>query len=241
LSTVENPIGIAALDGGTLQNVGGLVLVAYLVSLVLALAVIVRRYRRSDAVTRAQIRWVAAAAAVPVVLGPFLYVLDWVWTPWFLSTMLLPIAIGIAILRYRLYAIDRVIGRTLAYAVVTAVLAAVFVATNLALQAVLSGAIGDSTLTIAASTLLVATLFQPVRRSVQAPIDRRFNRARLDAERVVGSFTRRARDEVDLARLRGAVVDVVVEAVRPAGAAIWLRPEPGLSAMAGHAATESGP
>jgi MFS family permease len=223
LSAVENPIGIPGLDAEAVRNVGAIVLVAYLVSLVLALAVVVRRYRRSDVVTRAQIRWVVAAAAVPVALAPFLYALEWVWTPWFLSTMLMPVAIGIAILRYRLYDIDRLVGRTLAYAVITAILAAVFVATNLALQAVLAGATGHSTLTIAASTLLVAGLFQPLRHRVQAPIDRRFNRSHLDAARVVAGFAHRTRDEVDLDRLRGAVVSTVSEAVGPSGAVLWLR------------------
>ena len=190
-------------------------LLAYAVGLGLAIAVIVRRYRRSGQLVRTQIRWVAAASVVPVILFPLLFV-DWMWSLWFLSTALLPIAIGIAILRYRLYDIDRIIGRTLSYAIVTASLAAVFVGSNLVLQAAIAGATGGSTLAVAGSTLLVAALFQPVRRRVQDPIDRRFNRAHLDAERVVRSFAGRARDEVDLGRLREAVVGVVVDAVRPA-------------------------
>jgi hypothetical protein len=163
---------------------------------------------------------------MPVVLLPLLFVgPEWIWTSWFLSTAAMPIAIGIAILRYRLYDIDRIIGRTLAYAIATALLASVFVGTNLLVQAVFAGAIGENTLAVALSTLIVAALFQPIRRRVQAPIDRQFNRAHLDAAIVVSAFGRRSRDEVDLDRLRNAVVGVVVEAVRPDGAALWLRPE----------------
>jgi hypothetical protein len=136
---------------------------------------------------------------------------------------LIPIAIGIAILRYRLYEIDRIVSRTLSYALVTALLAGVFVATNLALQAVLVNATGGSTVTIAASTLVVAALFQPVRRAIQRPIDRRFNRAGVDAQRVVDALASTVRDEVDLERLRGSVVATASEAVHPVGAALWLR------------------
>ena len=225
VSVARNPIGVDVADPALLSALEGVALLGYIGSLGLGLIVIVRRYRRSGPVTRAQIRWVAAAGAPPVVLLPLLYVAEWMWTLWFLSTALLPVAIGIAILRYRLYDIDRIIGRTLSYAIVTAVLAGTFIATNLVLQAALAGATGNNSLAVAASTLLVAALFQPVRRRVQAPIDRRFNRAHLDAEQVVGSFARQARDEVDLGRLRTAVVGVVVEAVRPAGAMIWLRNE----------------
>jgi hypothetical protein len=226
MAGAANPIGVRFVDEVVFTTLGVLVILAYAVSLGLAVVVIVRRYRRSGPVTRVQIRWVAAASLMPVVLFPFLLVgPEWLWSLWFLSTAAMPIAIGIAILRYRLFDIERIIGRTVAYAVVTALLAALVVGANLLLQAQVADATGANTLTVAVSTLLVAALFQPIRRRVQAPIDRRFNRAHLDAERVVASFARQARDEVDLARLREAVVGVVVEAVRPAGAAIWLRPE----------------
>ena len=148
---------------------------------------------------------------------------QWAWIVASLCMGLIPIAIGIAILRYRLYEIDRIVSRTLSYAVVTALLAGVFVATNLALQAVLVNATGGSTFTTAASTLVVAALFQPVRRRIQRPIDRRFNRAGADAQRVVEAMSVTVRDEVDLERLRGSVVATASEAVHPAGAALWLR------------------
>jgi len=225
LSAAENPIGVALLDQALFDSLGGLVLAAYAASLGLALVVIVRRYRRSDPVTRAQIRWVVAAGAVPVLLVPLVLVADWVWTLWFLSTTLLPVAIGIAILRYRLYAIDRIIGRTLAYAIVTAVLAGLFVVTNISLQSVVASAIGGGTLAVAVSTLVVAALFQPIRRRVQAPIDRRFNRAHVNAERLVGSFALRVGDEVDLPRLRSVTLATVTETLGPRSADVWLRGE----------------
>ncbi len=225
VSATRNPIGVDLVDLGPISGVANVAILGYAVGLGLAIVVIVRRYRRSGHVVRTQIRWVAAAGVAPVILFPLLYAWDWMWSLWFLSTALLPIAIGIAILRYRLYDIDRVIGRTLSYAIVTAVLGGVFVGTNLALQAAVAGAARGNSLTVAASTLLVAALFQPVRYRVQALINRRFNRAHLDAERVVGSFARQARDEIDLGHLRTAVVGVVVEAVRPDGAAVWLRAE----------------
>ena len=226
MAGAANPIGVGFVNEVVFTTLGGLAILAYAVSLGLSVVVIVRRYRRSGPVTRVQIRWVAAASILPVVLFPFAFLgPELLWSLWFLSTAAMPIAIGIAILRYRLFDIDRIIGRTLAYAIVTAMLAAVVIGINLLLQANVAGTLGGNPLLVATSTLIVAALFQPIRRRVQAPIDRRFNRAHLDAERVVGSFAKRARDEVDLARLREAVVGVVVEAVRPAGAAIWLRPE----------------
>jgi hypothetical protein len=219
----ENPIGIAALQPMADSAVGGVGLGLYAGSLLLAVIAVASRYRLADAVVRAQVRWVAAAGAVPMLLVPFILVADWLWTLWFLSSMLLPFAIGIALLRYRLFDIDRIIGRTIAYAVITAILAAVFVVANLALVRLFAEATRSNTLIVAASTLLVAALFQPIRRRVQAPIDRRFNRAHLDSERVVGAFARRTRDEVDLAKLRDAVVLATVESMDPSGATLWLR------------------
>jgi uncharacterized membrane protein YbhN (UPF0104 family) len=138
--------------------------------------------------------------------------------------MLLPFALGVALLRYRLFDIDRIIGRTIAYAIVTAILAGVFVTANLVLVALFADATRSNTLVVAASTLLVAALFQPIRRRVQAPVDRRFNRAHLDATRVVDSFARKTRDEVDLDRLQGAVIETVDRSVAPTGIGLWLRP-----------------
>ena len=117
----ENPIGVPFVDDGVAWSVTNFMALAYAASFGLSIVVVVRRYRRAGAVTRVQIRWVAAAALLPLVFIPLLFVgPGWIWSTWFISTAAMPIAIGIAILRYRLYDIDRLVGRTLAYAVVTA-------------------------------------------------------------------------------------------------------------------------
>jgi hypothetical protein len=226
LPPTENPVGVGMLAGALRAAVEGTGLLAFVGGLVLGFAVLVRRYRRAGPVIRAQIRWVGAAALLPVLVFPVLLVVESFYTLWFSLTALLPAAIGIAILRYRLYDIDRIIGRTLAYAVATALLAAVFVGSNLVLQAVVAGATGEGTLAVAGSTLLVAALFQPIRRRVQRPIDLRFNRAHVDGARVVDAFGLRSRDEVDLDQLRSSVVLAAEEAVAPASATVWLRAAP---------------
>lgn len=135
----------------------------------------------------------------------------------------MPIAIGIAVTRYRLYEIDRIISRTLSYGLVTVTLALVFVGGVLGLQAVLAPFIRDSTIAVAASTLVVAALFQPLRRRVQRAVDRRFDRARYDGQKVVDAFGRQLRDEVDLDRLRTTLLATANEVVRPVSASVWLR------------------
>ena len=184
--------------------------VALLATGVIAL---VARFRRSRGVLRLQMRWLVASMAAIVaalLFGLGSIVVDagalggLAWVPAILAYPTPPIAIYIAVTRHGLYAIDRIISRTIAYAVVTAILAVAFVATNLALQAVLADATGGSTFTTAAATLVVAALFQPLRRRVQAPIDRRFNRARVDAQRVTDAFATSVRDNVDLEMLEGS-------------------------------------
>jgi hypothetical protein len=139
------------------------------------------------------------------------------------SVTLIPISIGIAVLRYRLYDIDRLISRTLAYGLVTAVLVAVLAAGNLALQTVLAGITQAGTVAVAASTLAAFALFQPLRRRVQSAVDRRFDRARIDADRTVSAFAERLRGELDLASVTGDLRATALEAVRPLAAAVWLR------------------
>ena len=224
---IENPTGIPELEGVArlLLDVSGIVLLPCLPLAALAAAL---RFRRGTPTERQQLKWfgspmalaalgLAGAATLPQPIGIACYVGMTV------ALGFVPVAIGIAILRYRLYDIDRLIGRTLAYAAITAILAAAFVATNLTVQALLAGVTGGATFTTAVSTLVVAGLFQPLRRRVQAPIDRRFNRARVDAERVVEAFANLARDQVDLDMLNAAVVGAIDEAVAPSRASIWLR------------------
>ncbi len=223
LSPTENPIGIERLDPALFKAIGTLALAAYAVSLVLAVVVVARRYRRSDPVARAQIRWVAAAGLLPVVLAPLIFTSEWMWTVWLLSTALLPVAIGISILRYHLFDIDRIVSRSLAYAIVTAVLAVTFLGTNLVLQALIADTLAAGTFAVAASTLVVAALFQPVRGRVQALLDRRFNRRRVDGDRIARAFATGLRDRVDLDEVRAAMLAAADEAVAPASHGLWIR------------------
>ena len=200
---------------------------------VLAVAALAARFRSGTVVERLQVRWLLAGVAVVgaglagnlveglVRTDDGYFVTAVVFT---IGILLIPVTIGIAILRYRLYDIDRVVSRTLTYAVLTATLAAVFVGTNILLQGLLVDmAGGGSTLTTAAATLLVAGLFQPLRRRVQAPIDRRFNRRRVDGEHVTRALAASLRDQIDLDRLRTAVEDATDDAVAPTATGLWLR------------------
>jgi len=193
----------------------------------LALMDLLVRYRRSDGVHRTQIRWVLASGAVTTALIVALLAFGdrfwWLWPLWLASTLLPAVAIAIAITRYRLYEIDRIISRTLGYGLVTAVLFVVFGAVNLGLQGILSEATRSQPLIVAASTLLVAALFNPLRVRVQRIVDRRFNRARYDAERTVEQFSGRLRDELDLATLTDALQDTTRAVVEPSSAGVWLR------------------
>jgi hypothetical protein len=203
--------------------------VALLVPGVIAMII---RFRRSSGIERLQMRWLVASIAA--ILAAIVFGLStlaiagdavggFIWIPAVIAYPMLPVAIYIAISRHGLYSIDRVISRTIAYAAVTAILAAAFVATNLALQALLADATGSSTLTTAAATLVVAALFQPIRRRVQAPVDRRFNRARVDAQRTIDAFGTQLRDEIDLGSLQRHLMATIESTVSPDGAALWIR------------------
>jgi hypothetical protein len=190
------------------------------------------RLRRAQGVERAQLRWLVWSMAFIVVgfiiglVGDSVFANGLngaVWLPAIIAFSLPPLAIGVAVLRYRLYEIDRLVSRTLAYGVVTVALLAIFGGTILALQALLSPLTGGNTLAVAGSTLLVAALFQPLRRRVQEVVERRFNRARYDAQVAVDAFSVRLRDEVDLEILRGSLLALVDATLEPNTAALWLR------------------
>jgi hypothetical protein len=194
-----------------------------------SVASVVVRYRRAGAVQREQIRWVAWAAGVFVgvyMLGlmPFLpkaFTENQVIP--FLAYSLVPVAIGFAILRYRLYDIDRIVSRTVSYAVVTAMLAGVYVGSVALLTGVLPfpGEAGT-----AGSVLAAAALFTPLRRRVQRAVDRRFNRVRYDHEAVVAAFAQRMRDQVAIKTVHADLAQTVDQALGPAHYSLWLRGEP---------------
>jgi hypothetical protein len=223
---VDNPIGVAAAGNPDESAVGAALTTLLLLTMLAAFTSLILRFRRSRGEERQQLKWFTyAATLVPfVALGDVLP--EAVGNLLFAAlTAFLPVAAGIAILRYRLYEIDRLINRTLVYGAVTALLAAVYAGLVL-LGGQLFGGLGDRppSWAVAGATLAVAALFQPVRRWVQQTVDRRFNRRRYDAARTVEAFRARLRDQVDLGTLSSELLAVVDQTVQPTTASIWLRP-----------------
>ena len=222
LGNPDSPVLTAAL---TAINAGLLLMLA---SGALSIVGLIVRFRRSTGVARAQLKWFVGAGVVEIGV---LVVTTMVSLPWAALNValaiavapLLPIAAGIAILRYHLYDIDRIVSRTLSYAVVTGLLAAVFVGLVLGLQDVLASVTETNTIAIAGSTLAVFALFAPLRRSVQRVVDRRFNRSRYDAEHTVAELNARLRDGADLVAVSREIEATVHRALAPSSAAIWMR------------------
>ena len=234
-SLANNPFGLSGSSGSEPVWAMGQALAVWALpsAFLLAFAAVIVRIRRSVGVERAQLKWFVAAnvavgafwtLSIAGVARPNPTIFDVLAAG---SLSLPPIAIGVAILRYRLFEIDRIISRTLSWAVVTGLLGAVFVGLVVGLQSLSTRVTGTNTLAVAASTLVVAGAFQPLRRRVQGAVDRRFNRATYDAQRTTDAFAGELRNEVDLARLRAALVDTVEEAVRPVSATVWLRAQSG--------------
>jgi len=174
-------------------------------------------WRRSTGERRQQLKWLACGAAITLVGGILGAVADNVL---FACIAALPISIGVGILKYRLYEIDRLISRTLSYAIVTGLVVGVYVA----VITLTTKALGFHTpVAVAASTLAAVALFNPLRHRVQRVVDRRFNRARYDAVATVATFTARLRDAVDLETVRSELLEVVNRAVEPAHASVWIR------------------
>jgi hypothetical protein len=208
---------------------GALAFVALAASYLFANLDLVLRYRTATAVRRVQMRWLLAAVVVGVAgtIATVLFsdTIDGVWELWIMSTMLPVLAIGIAVTRYHLYDIDRIVSRTIAYAVVTAVLFGVFGLVNLGVQNALAPFIvaEGRAIGVALSTLAVANLFSPLRARVQRAVDRRFHRSRYDAERTVEGFAGQLRGNGDLGTLVDELRRTATEAVEPAGTMIWIR------------------
>ena len=232
---VDDNGGLAAVDQptGWFNAVQGLLA---LVLLGLSLAFIARQalsWRHATGERRQQLKWLASGAAVSIIClflaanssssspgnGPTLWgvlsTLAW------MGVAALPIAIGVAILKYRLYDIDRIISRTLAYAILTGLLVGVYAGLVLLATQVLKF---HSTVAVAASTLVAAALFNPVRRRVQHAVDRRFNRARYNAEQMVAAFAARLQDAVDSDAVRADLTGVIHTALEPTHVSVWLGP-----------------
>jgi hypothetical protein len=224
--SVANPIGVSGAD----PNAGlASTILNGLLQFLLAAAIVsvVVRFRRSRGVERQQLKWFAYAGVL-VVLGmlgtlvlPSLGNLPWV------MVAALPVAVGIAILRYRLYDIDRLINRTLVYGSLTAILGLGYAGAVLILGQVFGGVTEDPPgWAVAGATLAVAALFQPARRRIQQVVDRRFNRRKYNAVKTVEAFRARLRDEVDLDALSAELLAVAHQTMQPTMAALWLRPSP---------------
>jgi hypothetical protein len=203
------------------------------IAIALGLGSLVLRFRRATDQARRQIKWFALAtfiAGVTFALDLTVRVVGGSGTVSKVSEILLvvamlglPTAAGMAILRYRLYDIDRIVSRTISYGVVTALLVAAYAGAVLVLQGPLRSITGGDTIPVAISTLVVAGLFQPLRRRVQSTVDRRFDRARFDAERTAAAFADRLRDQVDLSMLAADLDATVRTAIAPSWVGLWLR------------------
>jgi len=232
----QNPMGVDALS--PVVTVLDYVVLLLAVVMVVSAASLVVRFRRAGPVEREQVKWLAAAAAV----SASIYLVDLcisvavggsgpepVWRlllddTFVLSVGLIPVAIGIAVLRHRLYEIDVLIRRTLVYSALVACLAALYLGGVYAIQSGVRSVSGQSgTLAVTVSTLLVAAAFQPLRRRIQRAVDHRFYRGRYDAARTLESFSGRLREQVDIEAVSGEVLGVVRETLRPAHATLWIR------------------
>jgi hypothetical protein len=224
---VDSPLDLGALEGGLLAAYQAAFAVG-ITTTVVAGASLVVRFRHARGVERQQLRWVAlgtilvALLAVAHLTAMTLGAYALAPLAGGLNPAILSAAIGAAILRYRLYDLDRIISRTLAYGLLTLLLAAGYAVVALGLGQLLGQ---DSSLAVAGATLAVAALFQPLRRRVQAAVDRRFNRRRHDAARVIDAFSTRLRDQVDLDTLTAEVLGVVDQTMQPTRASLWLRPQ----------------
>jgi len=222
---LRSPLDLQALDGGLL--VAYLAAFAVVISAVVAAAVsLVARFRRARGVERQQLRWVALATVLVALLSAVdlvalalgAYALAPVAGG--LNPPILSAAIGAAVLRYRLYDLDRIISRTLAYALLTVLLAGGYAVVALGLGQLLGQ---DSSLVVAAATLAVAALFQPLRRRIQAAVDRRFNRRRYDTTQTMAAFSTRLRQQVDLDTLTADLLTVIEQTMQPTQTSLWLR------------------
>jgi hypothetical protein len=230
----DNPIGVLGKD--TVERLVGVWIVGLLALTVACAVALFVRYRRANETEREQIKWLLYACTMFLVVyvGGFVSGLGgtaslggYIWGVFFgLSVIALPAAIGIAILKYRLYEIDVLVNRTLVYGSLTVTLIALYFGGIVVLQrffVLLTGQ--QSTLAVVASTLLIAALFTPLRRRLQSFIDRRFYRSKYDARKTREAFSAKLRDETNLDALRDDLVGVVRETMQPAQVSLWLRPD----------------
>lgn len=230
---LDNPIGVEGALSTVLSDGSETVLTTLAL---VAVASLIVRFRRARGIEREQIKWFVYAVAMIPVLGLLSIPVDAIdgegasygaFAVNMTAALLIPLSLGVAILRNRLYDIDVIVNRTLVYGALTALLAGAYLGLVVFLQRVLKPITAESDLAIAGSTLAVAALFRPLRSRVQEFIDRRFYRRKYDAAETLDEFTARLRDEVELQSLSEELVDVVGRTMQPAHASLWLRSEAG--------------
>jgi hypothetical protein len=217
---IANPFGLPGMAGTMAAVVGYSGLVLWLASVLAALVSLVLRFRASRGTERQQLRWVAAGAT-GAVAGLLVGMAGAVVT--YFAVLCVPVGVAVAVLRYRLWELDRLVSRTVTYALVTALLVVPYL---LILPAATRLFEGSGSLVVAAVTLAAAALFQPLRRRVQDLVDRRFNRRRYDAARTAEGFAVRLRDQLDLDALEAELLAVVDQTMQPSRASLWLRTRP---------------
>jgi hypothetical protein len=215
---IDNPFGRTGVVGTVAAVVGFTGLGLWFISMLAALVSLVLRFRASRGTERQQLRWVVAGAT-GAVAGLVVGIAGVELT--YPAVLCLPVGVAVAVLRYRLWDLDRLVSRTVTYALVTALLVVPYL---LILPAATRLAGNSGSLAVAAATLAAAALFQPLRRRVQDLVDRRFNRRRYDAARTVDAFAVRLRDQVDLTALHAELLGVVDQTMQPTQASLWLRP-----------------
>jgi hypothetical protein len=227
--TVPNPVGF--LSSQMFDLIFPIWGVGLLLTIFTSLVSLVVRYRKAHPLERQQIKWLLFALGLLVIYYGFRFVWvvlfsdnGWQNLLFFLLVLFIPIAIAIAVLRYRLYDIDLIIRRTVVYAILTAALGLVYFGSVVVLQTVVGRATAEqSPLVVVFSTLLIAALFSPLRRRIQSFIDRRFFRSKYDAAQMLARFAQTTRDEVDMEALQAELLRVIEETLQPESVAIWLK------------------
>lgn len=221
---VANPLAVGPM-GDIVLGSEPFIPALFLILLIVPFAAVIARYRDARGIERQQLKWLAYSGTVlAVILVVIVTTRAWVFAlllPFLLA--MIPVSIGVAVLRYRLYDIDLVINRTLVYGAASAVLVGTYAGTVVLFQALLRPFTAGSDIAVAASTLLVVALFQPIRRNVQEFVDRRFYRSRYDSARTLDAFSARLRNDVELESVRDDLLGVIGETVRPVHVSVWLR------------------
>jgi hypothetical protein len=234
---VANPVGVTGAPGKIFPVMAGASAALIAATGLAAVLSLVFRYRRAQTAERAQLRWLVYAGALIVAAVLAVMLTERIIGPGGTANnlqnalgsgaaALVPVAIGVAVLRYRLYDIDRIISRTVAYAIVTGLLVGVYAGPVLLATQVLRL---HTPVAVAAATLTAAALFNPVRRRVQMRVDRQFNRARYDADQIAAAFAARLKDTVDLGSVRDDLTGIVSRALEPAHVSVWISRDQGRS------------